>query len=690
MFKKISFIIMVICALFLAGNLDARAETVPGNITVNKSYDGQVTGSDTVKQYNFTLSGAGKVNITFSHANISNTSECWDIKIFNQNQDSLLEMGSTGIELNKTSADLGLPAGKYYVQIHGWNDSTYNIVYNFKVNFEAADCWEKEENDGYGTATGISVNKEYKGANQSVSDRDYYKFSLNTAGRVKINFQHPVLQDNNRYWDVYLRSENSEELLRMETTGAESSSSSAEIGLPAGVYYIEISMYYFSDETYCFNVDYSVSNYWESEFNGGFADADSVSLNTNYSGANQFGSDDDYYRFTLNSSGKISIDFSHPFLDEANPCWRIYVYEEHAEELLFFEVKGTERKVTSAELGLPAGDYYLLVDAFYFNSATYTFKINYVKSNKWETEKNDGYAAADTITVGTPYFGAIQRYEDVDYYRFSLGNKKDIEINFKHLNLKDSSTYWRVRMYNSKAEEITSFLVSGIATNITTQTFTLGAGTYYVSVERYSSFDASTYTVTVNYAKPMEKPILKASSISGCKVKLSWSQCTKANGYEISRSSSKDGYYYEVKEIPNKSVLTFTDSDLSVGRVYYYKVRPYLDVAGERSYGSYSTAVKVKILPSKAVLRKVTAGTKKATIVWKKQSDVSGYQIYMSAKKNGSYKKIKTISDAATVKYVKKGLKKKKQYYFKVRSFYYVDGKNVYGSFSNPKAVRVR
>lgn len=42
------------------------------------------------------------------------------------------------------------------------------------------------------------------------------------------------------------------------------------------------------------------------------------------------------------------------------------------------------------------------------------------------------------------------------------------------------------------------------------------------------------------------------------------------------------------------------------------------NVAGERSYGPYSSVTKVRVVPEKAVLKKVTSGSKKATIVWKK------------------------------------------------------------------------
>lgn len=45
-------------------------------------------------------------------------------------------------------------------------------------------------------------------------------------------------------------------------------------------------------------------------------------------------------------------------------------------------------------------------------------------------------------------------------------------------------------------------------------------------------------------------------------------------------------------------------------------------------------------------------------ISWKKVKGASGYEVYRSTKKNGKYKKIKTIKKAGTVRFTDKKLKK--------------------------------
>lgn len=62
---------------------------------------------------------------------------------------------------------------------------------------------------------------------------------------------------------------------------------------------------------------------------------------------------------------------------------------------------------------------------------------------------------------------------------------------------------------------------------------------------------------------------------------------------------------------------------------------------------------------------KATAGKRKVTVTYKKASGAKKYEIYRSTKKSSGYKKIATTSKT---KYVDKKVKKRKKYYYKVRS----------------------
>ena len=96
-------------------------------------------------------------------------------------------------------------------------------------------------------------------------------------------------------------------------------------------------------------------------------------------------------------------------------------------------------------------------------------------------------------------------------------------------------------------------------------------------------------------------------------------------------------------------------------------------------------------MPPTGVITSVKSNaTGTAIITWKKQSDVTGYEVYYTAKKTGTYMKVATIKKAATVKYTKKKLKSGETYYFKIRAYKIVDGKKIYGKFSVVKEIKVK
>lgn len=690
--KRARFLILwafFICMMFGVGKMSVRAEGVSQDILVNSTYGGQMSSSGDVRYYNFNLSKAGKISVTFSHENLNDTSNYWEIEIYNLNKEKVARMVSAGTETKKTSAEVGLASGQYYVQVECYNYSSAN--YNIRVNYTASNNWETETNDGYGTADSITVNTDYSGANQFSNDDDYYKFHLDKAGKVRVQFRHPILHDTNVYWKVYIYNEQNECLLKFDVRGTDANINSAELGLASGTYYLLVEAYNYSDATYSFRINYSATNQWEKEVNDGYGTANDIKLNAAYSGANQFSNDKDYYKFKVNKAGKISINFRHSVLNDSNSYWNLYVYDEQTNRLLKKEIRGTESNVTTAELGLPAGTYYLLVEAYYhYSDATYTFKINYTASNRWETEVNDGYATADPITLGYNYNGAIQEGSDEDYYKFTMNSAGHVKVNFKHPNLNDNDYCWKVKLYNASTQVLASLDVRGMDTNLSTGTISLGRGTYYVCVTSGDYYYAtSTYTLRVDNSYITSRPNLKISVPSYNKIKLSWNRFSSANGYAIYRGTSRGGTYKEIKSITGNASVNYTDSKITPGKTYYYKIRPYKKISGKKKYGSFSSIVKAKAAPGKVKLTFATAGKRNATITWRGQKNISGYEVYMSARKNGGYKKIKTISKASVVRFKKAGLTKGKRYYFKVRSYKVVNRRKVYSDFSNVKSVKI-
>ena len=116
--------------------------------------------------------------------------------------------------------------------------------------------------------------------------------------------------------------------------------------------------------------------------------------------------------------------------------------------------------------------------------------------------------------------------------------------------------------------------------------------TYYYQVVAYRKAGSgkvySTPCAPVS-AKPVFGSVTnpKAVRSSAGKIKLTWSAVSRRKGYVIYRSTNPDSGFVKIKLTTSTS---FTDSGLTVGVTYYYKIQAYLKV-GSSDYYSGSSAV---------------------------------------------------------------------------------------------------
>ena len=108
-----------------------------------------------------------------------------------------------------------------------------------------------------------------------------------------------------------------------------------------------------------------------------------------------------------------------------------------------------------------------------------------------------------------------------------------------------------------------------------------------------------------------------------------------------------------------------------------------------------TTATKPAVKPVKKVTvkkqtAKVKAGKKKLTVTWKKDKNVSGYQIKIATKKNFKGAKTYTVKSYKTYKKVIKKLKANKKYFVKVRAYKTVGKSKVYGAYSAVRSCKVK
>lgn len=91
----------------------------------------------------------------------------------------------------------------------------------------------------------------------------------------------------------------------------------------------------------------------------------------------------------------------------------------------------------------------------------------------------------------------------------------------------------------------------------------------------------------------IEKVSIRSAIASNTSVKISWDKVSKASGYMIYMSTSKNGKYEKIST-ESKKATSFTKEGLSSGTVYYFKVRAYINVNKSKKYGAYSKVKKSK------------------------------------------------------------------------------------------------
>lgn len=141
--------------------------------------------------------------------------------------------------------------------------------------------------------------------------------------------------------------------------------------------------------------------------------------------------------------------------------------------------------------------------------------------------------------------------------------------------------------------------------------------------------------------------------------------------------NNADGYQYEVKSANGKKTYfraTSTNSSTYVkpfprGIFVKARVRAYVTVGNKVYYGAWSPYT--YHASSKKVTAKRSSNGKKISLKWKKVSGACGYQVYVSTKSNGGFKKVKSLSSKKSsytiTKCGKKKLKKGKTYYVQLR-----------------------
>ena len=169
------------------------------------------------------------------------------------------------------------------------------------------------------------------------------------------------------------------------------------------------------------------------------------------------------------------------------------------------------------------------------------------------------------------------------------------------------------------------------------------------------------------------------TSKSSSELDLSWKKISDARGYYLYRSTDEKSGYKKIATIKKAAATTYTDTGLKAGTKYYYKIK-YYNADGTSKNSDVMCAYPMK---KTSITSVVSDGSGKLKISWKKGSGASGYRLYRSTSKKGTYTKIATISSGTDLTYTDSGLTGGKTYYYKIKSYRKQNGKTGYSSSSS-------
>lgn len=274
-----------------------------------------------------------------------------------------------------------------------------------------------------------------------------------------------------------------------------------------------MKIYYFL-LTACFCMLMFSARAVESEPNNTRAQANVLALNGNNSGTVAVGGDEDWYRVTTNSDGKLEIGLSPT---TGKYTW-VFLYDNNGTTLLGSSYSTSA--FTVSQDGLSPGTYYVMIRTYY-STETSPYNITNTLTSATpanDLEPNNSRAQANNLPVNNSKTGHVGFYynnlrDSSDWYKITTTQDGVIKLNLTSHNGK----YTYIYLYDNDGTTLLNSAYSTTSFNLSTEG--LAAGTYYVRVKLYYPSDFTTYTLIdsllpYNQANDVEPNNNRASALT--------------------------------------------------------------------------------------------------------------------------------------------------------------------------------
>lgn len=226
---------------------------------------------------------------------------------------------------------------------------------------------------------------------------------------------------------------------------------------------------------------------------------------------------------------------------------------------------------------------------------------------------------------------------------------------------------------------------------------TRGQTYYYWICPTVQNSSGKTVPGEISGYKSIRVPLLAQNTelqsvraLSDTEVKLSWQKNTQAEGYYLYRSDTKGETGTILADITDADTLSYTDTGLTAGNIYYYSIAAYMEENDEKSIGKVSAQKGVRTFPAGTEIgESVTQSDTGAHITWKKAAGADGYVIerHMAG---GSYEQLADLSDGNTISYEDTTVLSGHTYTYRIKAYNMaLDSSRQYGQTSDEKQIAV-
>lgn len=316
----------------------------------------------------------------------------------------------------------------------------------------------------------------------------------------------------------------------------------------------------------------------------------------------------------------------------------------------------------------------------------------------------------DVILSNSSYTYSAERIKPdviVEHDGVALVENRDYTISYKNnLNAGTAQVIVQgIKSYTGTVKEnftIEKQKISQCTYSISAKTFMYVGEEISPSIKIYykSKLITSGVDYTISYSNNIDAGTAQATvtgfgtNFTG-KGKISYTINQKDIG-NLSPILSSNSYIYTGKSKTPSVKLTYLDMILISGRDYKVTYSNNVKVGtakvtitgiGNNYTGSLTKTFQIN--PKGTKISKLSKREKGVLLKWEKQStQTDGYQIQYAANSKWKNAKTKTVKSSKTTKATISKLKKKKSYYFRIRTYKIVNGKKYYSNWSKAKKIK--